>query len=82
MGIAPMFELHYTSMISDADSLWVPGGWLTNLSGRNDFLNVTGGLECQFGDNWFVRVAAAAPLREYPERRFDAEVLLQVNRMF
>jgi hypothetical protein len=82
VGLAPMFELHYTTMISDADSLSLLGGELTNPSGRNDFLNLTGGLECQFGDNWFVRVAAVAPLKDRPDRRFDAEVLLQVNRMF
>ena len=82
VGVAPILELHYTSTLSQTDRVSTDGGTLANLSGRQDLLNLTGGLEAQFGGNWFVRAAGVVPLKENPDRRFDAEFLFQINRLF
>jgi hypothetical protein len=82
VGIAPIIELHYNSTISQADRINLIGGTLTNEAGGVDLLNLTAGLEVETARCWHIRVAASAPLKRNPDRRYDAEFLLQVNRTF
>jgi hypothetical protein len=77
-GIAPMFELHYTTTMNDADAV----GGITNNANRVDFLNCTGGVLLQMTDLSSLRVAGVAPLLERPNRNFDAEVGIQFIRKF
>ena len=76
-GVAAIAELHYTSTLNDSD--WVGG--LTNPFNRMDVLNATGALHIQSGLT-SLRIGGAAPLRSDEERLFDAEVILQLNRLF
>lgn len=82
-GIAPMFELHYTTTISDTDSVAVPfGGTLENRFGDTTYFNMTAGVVCATTSGWRLRVAAVAPLLDRRDRRFDTEFLVQANRRF
>ncbi len=76
-GLAAIAELHYTSTLNDTDSV----GGLSNRFNRMDVLNATGALHFQSGLT-SLRVGGAAPLRSDEERLFDAEIIVQLNRLF
>lgn len=83
--IAGVIELHYTSTLQDADSLVLgdPAVFqLTNAANRSDILNLTGGLQFQFGEMSNLRVACVVPVREFPDRLFTSEVQVSFNRYF
>jgi|LSQX01.1.fsa_nt_gb hypothetical protein len=91
-GVAPMVELHYTTTLQPPDE--APAGDLvvtpspyeidtiTNLAGRQDLLNLTGGVHFQLFEATRLTVAAACPLRCDADREFDAEVMLQLNHYY
>jgi len=55
---------------------------ITNLAGRQDLLNLTGGVHFQLFEATRLTVAAACPLRCDADREFDAEVMLQLNHYY
>ena len=81
-GIAPIFELHYTTTMQDTDVFFDPisGKRIRNPGNRLDILNVTGGLRLQLGAQTFVTASAVAPLRDGWDKLFDSEFSLQVVR--
>ena len=82
-GIAAIMELHYTTTIHDADSVFFGLGEVGNAFNRVDFLNLTSGLQFQIGPLSNLRVGCAVPLRTSVEDHpFDAEIQVQFNRFF
>ena len=92
-GIAAVTELHYTSTIQNSDQIMftVPppqiglpptSGAFQNLANRQDFLNLTAGLQFQIGNLSNLRVACVVPLRNAPDRQFDSEIQVSFNRFF
>jgi hypothetical protein len=77
-GIAPFTELHYTSTLNDTDN--VIG--ITNPFNRLDYLNMTGGLHFALGNFSRLSVASVVPLRNNPDRGYDASVGAQLIRQF
>lgn len=78
-GIAPIFEVHYTTTMQDGDPGPRPGMFFDN---RRDIYNVIGGLHFQFGRGTNLRVGGGSPLRQRADREFDAEFALQLTRFF
>ena len=78
-GVAAIAELHYAENIEGGD-IASPGGEEVRSS---DFesLNATAGLHFANGC-WSVRPAVVLPLLDRPNRAFDWEFALQVNRRF
>lgn len=85
-GLATIAELHYVTTLQDADELaGVVDTTLLefgNSLNHVDVLNCTFGLHFELGMDTTLRVASAFPLREDPDRNFDAEVLVQLNYHF
>ena len=86
-GLASVLELHYTSSLQDTDTvIGFAGGRLINYSNatnRFDILNLTAGLQAQFSELWYLRVACVVPLGARDDQRFfDHEFQVQVNRRF
>ncbi len=90
-GIASILELHYTSSLNDADTLFT----VDPPENRLDVLNLTAGLQVEFSQKLRVNVSGVVPLRErefdgsqpdFPKRQedrfFDGELSLQINRFF
>jgi hypothetical protein len=92
--LAALLELHYTTTLNDANLSDVP---LTtqssvgtvplqtiavgNADNRVDILNAAAGVSGQWGP-WVVTNGFIMPLREMPDRGFDFEYNLQVQRVF
>jgi hypothetical protein len=92
--LAALFELHYTTTLQDANLTDVP---LTtqssvgtvplqtieigNDNNRVDILNAAAGVSGRWG-LWTVTNGLIVPLREAPDRGFDCEYNVQVQRMF
>jgi len=89
-GLAGIFELHYTTTIQDADTFAfassVRGGTIfgtfANPNNRIDVLNLTSGLHWQLTQLSNFRVGCVVPLRNDPNRQFDAEIQASFNRYF
>ena len=85
-GLASMIELHYTTTLQDADQIGsvVDTTLLEFSNGRNrsDVLNLTAGFHFEFARDTAFRVAGVFPLREDPDRDFDAEFVAQVVHRF
>ncbi|HUG66324.1 MAG TPA: hypothetical protein VMM76_01155 [Pirellulaceae bacterium] len=82
-GLAALVELHYTSTLNDTDIVGgLPDVAFLESANRRDILNLTFGLHGQLTSNTDVRVGAVFPLRNKPDRLFDSEVQVQVNRRF
>jgi len=85
-GLASIVEFHYTTALQNADV--VPGALagtnfqFGNLRNRFDLVNLTAGLHAELARRTTVRVAGAFPIAEGPERPFDAEVQVSINRRF
>ena len=74
LGIAALTELHYTRTMNDTDFVF----GITNPNQNMDILNITNGLHLQV-QRYAIRVGASAPLRDGPEKLFDAEVFVQAS---
>lgn len=85
-SLAGIVELHYATALNDTDRVTAVDGTTTavvfNRRNRFDVLNLTAGLQGQFFDGTFIRVAASAPLRQPDDRFFDAEVLFSVMQLY
>jgi hypothetical protein len=92
--VAGLFELHYTSTLQDANLSDVPLATQSSLGtvplqtiavgnadNRVDILNAAAGVAVRLGP-WSVSNGIIAPLREAPDRGFDCEYNLQVQRLF
>ncbi|HEY2761106.1 MAG TPA: hypothetical protein VGI75_10190, partial [Pirellulales bacterium] len=78
-GVAPMIELHYTTLLQNAEGV----GPVNPLTLRADSLNMTGGLYFQIGPLSSLLVGGVAPLRtDLGDKEFDAEVVVEFNRRF
>jgi hypothetical protein len=58
------------------------GGSFSNAENRLDLLNLTSGLQAQLSPLSALRVGAVVPLRNTPDRSFDAELQVSLNRKF
>ena len=86
-GLAGVLELHYTTTVQETDTVQLSGGnllngSLSNSANRQDLLNLTSGLQAQLGAATSLRVGAVVPLRDQPDRVFDSEVQVSLNRKF
>ncbi len=86
-GITPIVELHYTSTLTNMDYVTGPQGaigaaMVPGDPGRRDILNMTGGVQLQFGPMSTLTVAGVVPLRNDLNRQFDSEVIAQFERRF
>jgi hypothetical protein len=84
-GMAALLEVHYTSALSDSDSLY--GVTPITLfaftgSGRVDVVDLTVGLHFELANNTVCRVGSVVPLCSAPDRTFDSEVAAQIERRF
>ena len=85
-GVAAQLELHYRTTIQDADEV---GGVVDTVllefgSGRNrsDVIDLTFALHFEIQNDTAFRIGTSVPLREAPDRNFDAEVLFQLVHRF
>lgn len=78
-GIAAIAELHYTTNIEGNDVVDNAGDELSNWD--NELLNATLGANIARGC-WDIRPAVVLPLFSRPDRAFDYELSMQVNRRF
>ena len=90
-----IFEVHYTSTLNDANLHIVPldlGASIPVLPGfdritvgnrdnRVDIVNAVVGLSADMG-NWVITHGATAPLKKDPNRGFDFEYNMQIQRPF
>ncbi len=86
-GLAGVFELHYTTTVQDTDVVGLGNGpflsgSILNSANRQDLLNLTSGLQAQLGPLTALRVGAVVPLRNTPDRVFDSEIQVSLNRKF
>jgi hypothetical protein len=86
-GLAAIVELHYTAALNDPDFLMAPtqsnsAVTLTSEAGRFNVLNLTAGLHAELGSCSSLRVAGVFPVRDEPDRFFDAEIQVSFNRRF
>lgn len=86
-GLAPMVELHYTTTVEDSDivtfqDINAGGNTITNPNGRQDVLNLTGGLRFEVRGDSFLNAAVVVPLRDNGDHIFDAELAMQYVRFF
>lgn len=87
LGVAPVFEFHYTGQMQTfepvAFNLSSPSTvsmvQLNHLDRRRDLFNVTGGFHVAMTKWMNVRAAAVLPLRDDPDRDFDAEFVFQMD---
>jgi len=84
-GLAGIAEVHYTTTLQDADLVGGASGLnflqLGNIFNRIDVVDLTAGLHAEIGMTE-VRVAGIFPLGERPDRLFDSELQVSVNRRF
>jgi hypothetical protein len=85
-GIASLVEFHYTTTLQDADIVSNPIASNTvqfgNFLNRVDVTNVTVGLHGELGGRTTLRVGGVFPLQDDPERPFDAEIHVMLNRYY
>jgi hypothetical protein len=92
--LAGLFELHYSTTLADANLTDVPLTTqssvgtvplqtieLGNMDNRVDILNAAAGVQARWG-SWVVSNGIIAPLRRAPDRGFDCEYNVQVQRLF
>lgn len=84
-GLAPVIEYHYTTTLDDADRV---SGFdrsqllsFGNTLNRLDISNLTVGLHAELGKTT-VRVGGVFPLSDDPDRLYDAEVQVSLNRRY
>jgi hypothetical protein len=83
-GVASVLEFHYTTTLEDADLVRDPTELVVigNSLNRLDVMDVTVGLHAELANRTALRVAGVLPLRDHPDKPFDAEVQISVNRRF
>lgn len=85
-GLASVVEFHYTTTLEDADvvrgTVAGAGFEFGNLANRVDVVNLTVGLQAEVSGCTSFRVGGVFPLDESPERPFDAEFHVSLDRRF
>ncbi|HTN75987.1 MAG TPA: hypothetical protein VL096_12100, partial [Pirellulaceae bacterium] len=86
-SIALMGEVHYTTTITNTDSMNVSSQGtvlqISNPYNRQDIVNSTIALQFEIANTTTLRVAAAFPLGDREDQRFfDSELQVQINRQF
>lgn len=85
-GLALVTEFHYLTTLSDADEIISNGATndfaLAGADNRVDYLNLTTGVHWQITSLTNFRVSGVFPLRADPDRQFDSEVQVSLNRNF
>mgnify|MGYP007059411997 FL=1 len=79
-GIAAIAELHYATNI-EGDAIIGTAGADNISNNDNEMLNATAGVNIANGC-WDIRPAIVLPLFDRPDRAFDWEAKLQINRRF
>lgn len=79
-GVALIGELHYTASLEDEEIVQVAPG-VDYVQDNIEFLNATAGVTAVL-NCWDVTTAVVVPLREEPNRFFDWELAVNVNRRF
>lgn len=80
-GMAPMFEVHYATTITDIDSD-ASGQIFVADNDRTDTLHLTAGVFLELGDLHALQIGAVSPVREDLDKFFDAEFGMQYIRRF
>jgi hypothetical protein len=80
-GLASIIEFHYTGTLNDGDVIDV-GDQFGGLENRVDLAHVTAGLHAALGEKTTLRVAGVLPINDAPDRVFNAEVQVSLNRYF
>jgi hypothetical protein len=87
-ALAGVLEFHYTTTLQDADKVQgfdpITFDFLTvtNLNNRVDVFNMTLGVHAQLGELTTLSVGGAFPLDSAPDRMFDGELQIFLNRRF
>lgn len=82
-GIAPMIEFHYTTTLTDTDTVALNRmDSITNPYNRIDVLNLTGAIRCEFGGRSYLTFSGVSPVRTGADKPFDAEFAVQYTRFF
>ena len=82
-GVAPTFELHYSSSLQPGDLVLNPNMTGIGSTARNiDVLNATIGVTVLLQNNATVTAAFATPLGNSADRQFDGEFRLLLNWFF
>jgi len=81
-GLAGIFELHYTTTITEADVVILPAADLFNPFNRTDTLNSTIGLRLQLGERAFATIAGVFPFRRGEDRPFENEFNFNLSRLY
>jgi hypothetical protein len=91
--LASLFELHYTAVLSNAKFADMPldviGAGVVpfdsirigNDNSRGDIVNAAAGLSARWG-GWLLTNGVIVPLRDNPDRQYDAAYNLQLQRRF
>ncbi len=86
-GLAGIVEYHYTGQRQDFENIAFQSVGQTSTSNvivggfdsRRDIMNLTTGVHVVVTDHINARVAGVVPLRDAPDRQFDAEVVFQLD---
>ena len=85
-AMAAVLEFHYTTTLQDTDLVVgsASGASLSvvNIHNRVDVVNMTIGLHTEITELTHLGVGAVVPLDTYPDRFFDAEVQIFLNRYY
>lgn len=85
-AMAAMLEFHYTTTLQNTDLVAgsVGGGSLSvvNVANRVDVVNMTVGLHTEITELTHLSVGAVFPLDIYPDRFFDSEIQVFLNRYY
>lgn len=85
-GLASIAEVHYTGTLNDANVLEGTANTteyrLGDLMGEVDFVDLTVGLHAELPRCTNLRVAGVFPLENGPQKPFDAELQISINRRF
>jgi len=79
---ALIYELHYTSTITDADDIDTGTFQITNPFNRQDTLNSTIGLRFQLGKRSIATIAGVFPMRGGEDRPFENEFNFNLSRFY
>jgi len=79
-GVAPFFELHYNTTVTDANQVAAPPRTTIGVvDKRFDEVNATVGLSALFGSNLMIMTGLVVPLRDGDNRFFDYQFGIRAN---
>lgn len=85
-AMAAVLEFHYTTTLQNTDlvagSVGASSLTVVNVANRVDVVNMTIGLETHIGPLTRLGIGGVVPLDIYPDRLFDGEVQIFLNRYF